>query len=199
MASAPPDNCVTRFPPFSAIDSCSVSNLFCSSRLLGAAKGKNLGLVIASYVRWECLEKRRTTMNAADTEAMARFRRELELNRHVTLANLTIGDLREIARLMLVKRLGVGEIAAMTVARKMRAGFLSDDKGARTLASTQFADLEVRTIPHLVGWLIYANGLGDGDVSVVVADNFALRGNHGFLGPYIQACYEHARLLQLKK
>lgn len=199
MISPPPDYAVSSFPNLSAIDSCSVSNLTCSALLLEATKQAGLCFVLAEFVRFECLVKKRSANSDADRQAMVRLARELDAGVHFTVSRLSVDDLREVARLRTVRRLGLGELAAMVLARKIRGGLVTDDRGARTLVGVEYGEIETRTVPHLVGWLIYSSRLGDNDVQIVVTDNKILRGDRGNIGNFIMTCYNHARMLQLKQ
>ncbi len=197
--TAPTDEAISGFPALSSSDSCSLWNLLCSARLLNAAKERRLRLVLAEFVQYECLHKGRSRPTDPDTEIMKRLTAELEEGAHMSTAALSLDELREVARLRDVRRLGLGEIAAMVLARKVRGGLVTDDRSARKLTSEEYPEVPVRTISHLVGWLVYVRAIGDTDVPLVIADNKRARGEHGHIGNYIDACYRHALLLLLKE
>lgn len=65
---------------------------------------------------------------------MAKLRDEIAAGKHFSRVSLTVDDLQAIARLQAIKQLGRGELACIALASKMRAGFVTDDGGARRLA-----------------------------------------------------------------
>jgi len=197
MISPPPDEAIRTFPRISAIDTCSVSNLLSSRLLFGSATARGLHFLLVEYVFYECLVKRRTKPNPYDDQMMVKLRDEIAAGKHFSRISLTVDDLQAIARLQAIKQLGRGELACIALASKVRAGFMTDDGGARRLARSAFSDMQVRTTAHLAGWLVYGGHLSDTDILKVIADNSEFRGN-GHIGGYLRACYEHAQMLRLK-
>jgi hypothetical protein len=198
MVDPPPDIAIRSFPIASVIDSCAVANVLCSAHLVRGAARQGRHFVVSGVVRYECIVKPRSVLKCADRRVMEALRRELELGKNFSQISLTVDDLREVARLTTVKRLGRGELASMVLARKLRQGFMTDDGRARRFAERQFAGLSIRTTSHLAGWLIYVGELVDADIPDIIRDNTELRGP-GNIGRYIQACYEHAQMLKLKE
>lgn len=197
MVKPPPDEAILTFPTTSAIDSCAVSNLLCSRRLVSAASRRNRHFVLAEYVRYECLVRRRSRPTSADAEAMGRLKGELDAKKNFSTMALDVNELREVARLREIKRLGHGELASMVLARRLRLGLMTEDAGARRLVERASPDIPVRTTSHLVGWLVWEGELSDGDIGPIKDDNLSLRGENGWIGKYIQACHEHAQMLRL--
>ncbi|BBK38655.1 hypothetical protein STAQ_37330 [Allostella sp. ATCC 35155] len=156
-----------------------------------------MGFVVAEYVVQECSRAAHSRTTPANTRALEHLDAVLKQGDFAQRVELSVDDLREVARLEGIKRLGIGELAAIVVARKLRCGFVSDDRAARRFA-TDFLDPEhIRTISHLVGHLVYLTHLGDGDVATIIADNKALRADRGCIAPYIQACVTAALQFRL--
>ncbi len=74
--------------------------------------------------------------------------------------NLELEDLQEVAILEKRKRLGKGELASIVFAKKTNQAFLTDDQGARKLASEVMNTRLVQTTPHLLGWLFFSTFFG---------------------------------------
>jgi len=183
---------VRDFARVSAIDTCSVWNLLSSARLFVAAQARQRWFLVAGYVRYEALTRRRTRSTDGELALQEEFRNRLDHERGFAAAPITVADLQAVANLPEVRKLGQGEIAAMALARKMRVGFLSDDQGARRAASKIGAE-PVQTIPHLLGWLLYEGELTDGDVPVVIAEHEAkVMANRGRLTNFLKAIYHEA-------
>lgn len=183
---------VRAFALVSAIDTCSIWNLLSSPCLLGAALRKKRSFVVASYIRYEALEKPRTRPTSADLALHDEFRRRLAKKQGFFEVPMTVSELQAIANLPDVCKLGRGEIAALALARKLRSAILSEDSGARRVARMIGVD-PVQTTPHLLGWLLYEGELTDGDVSTVISEHEAHIGvGRGRLTVYLQRIYQEA-------
>ncbi|MEO5336627.1 MAG: hypothetical protein H7841_07020 [Magnetospirillum sp. WYHS-4] len=199
MVDAPPDLAVRSFPAVSAIDTCAVWNILCSRTLNSATKGQNRHFVLADYVRYECLVKRRSNGKSEIEASMQRqLSAELEEGRSFSVHQLAVGDLLELVTAVgSPRRFDKGEFAALALARKLNNGFLTDDRAAKRVGESVVGTALVRTTPHLVGWLVFAGCLVDGDIPTIIKDNKVFRGDNGHLGQFIQKSYEHALGLRL--
>lgn len=190
---------VRTFALVSAIDTCSVWNLLSSRRLLMAALAKQRWFLVADYVRYEALVRPRTRSTTGELTLQTEFRERLQQKRGFEAARISIADLLPIANLPEVRKLGRGEIATMALARKIRAGVLTDDQGARKAAPKVGAE-PAQTTPQLFGWLLYEGALSDGDVSTVIAEHEdKVPANRGRLTCFLRAAHIEAcrcRLLQ---
>lgn len=199
MVEAPSDDAIRSFPTISAIDTCAVWNILCSRALTIAAKSQDRHFVLADYVRYECLVKPRKPPSDIEVAMQGRLRDELASNRHFSVHQLDVADLTELVTAIgSPRRFHRGEVAALALARKLRNGFLTDDRVARRLGESMIGNSLVRTTPHLVGWLVYAGNLTDGDIPAIIRDNKGFRGNKGHLGDFFQKSYEHAMGLLLR-
>lgn len=197
MPDAPPDEVILAFPTMSVIDSCAITNVLSSPVLTEAASRRRRYLMVTGFVVYEFLSRRRAHGNEADERTIRTFRNELGKGQRFTKVELTVDDLREVARLQSVRRVGMGELSCLAIARRLRFGFLTDDGDARKLARREFPDLEVRTTSHLVGWLVFEGELTDGDVVTIIRDNIEVRGKG--IGPFIRVCCETAMRLRLQR
>ncbi len=199
MVNLPRDECLLTFPEISTIDTCAVWNILCSKTLTIAAKCRNRHFILAEYVRYECLIKPRKNPTNIDIELQSKLQNELTTNLHFSSYPLNIEDLREVlASVGSVQRFHRGELAALALARKLKHSFVTDDGTARNVAERLLGTSCVRTTPHLVGWLVYKAQLTDGDIPIIISENKDFRKNNGFLGEFIQSCYEHAMGLRLR-
>lgn len=112
---------------------------------------------------------------------------------------MSLADLQAVAANPASKRLGRGEIAALALARQLRSAILTEDRGARKVASLVGVE-SVQTTPQLLGWLLYEGHLSDGDVPEIIAEHEArIAADRGRISIYFQRIYEEAcrcRLLQ---
>ncbi len=93
---------------------------------------------------------------------------ELAANRGFSVHRLAVADLLELVGVIgSPRRFDKGELAALALARKHRNGFLTDDRAARRVGEQAVGVALVRTTPHLVGWLVYAGHLVDGDIPTI--------------------------------
>ena len=67
--------------------------------------------------------------------------------------------------------LGKGELSSIAFAKRTRQAFLTDDQGARKLATTSLDNCNIQTTPHLFGWLMYQQFLSDSDKDRVIAQH----------------------------
>jgi len=183
---------VRAFAQTNAIDTCAIWNLLSSGRLAMAAFGRHRWFVVADYVRYEALERPRTNPEESELELQSKFRDRLQRNQGFSSQTVSLADLQAVASMPAIGRLGGGEIAALTLARKMRIGFMTDDQKARSKAPEVDAG-PAHTTPHLLGWLIYDGALGDSDVGVVIAEHEAcVPKTNGQLTKFFRAAYEEA-------
>ncbi len=184
---------VSVFAPTSAIDTCSVWNLLSSKMLLGAALRRGRGFAVAAYVRYEALEKpRKKAVTTAELAMQGEFRRRLAEGRSFTEVPMSIADLQAVASLPEVRKLGRGEVAALALARRLRAAVLTEDQGARKAAPNVGVG-SAQTTPQLLGWLLYEGELNDGDVAVVISEHEAsIEENRGRLTAYFRAIHVEA-------
>ena len=184
---------VSAFAPISAIDTCSIWNLLSSRVLLGAALRKGRGFAVAAYVRYEALERpRKRPTTSAELALQNEFRRRLAEGRGFTEAPVSLDDLQAVAALPEVRKLGRGEVAALALARKLRAAILTEDQGARKAAPSVGVG-QAQTIPQLLGWLLYEGELTDGDVSAIISEHEAsVENNRGRLTVYFRDIHAEA-------
>jgi len=203
MIKLPRDEVITTFPAILAIDACAVWNILCSQRLTVAAKCGKRHFVLAEYVRYECLVKpRKKPLTEIEIAHKCRLNDELQSGKHFSSCSLEVEDLVNMMNTLgavNLKRFHQGEFAALALARKLHNGFLTDDLAARRTGEDTLGADRVRTTPHLVGWLVYESKLSDGDIPTIKADNRAFRMAYGYLGEFIDVCYEHALGLRMRK
>lgn len=198
MIKAPSDSDILNYPTNSAIDSCAVTNLFSSRRLIGVSTGNGRGFLVSTYVHYECLVKSRAHQNEHDRAAMAAFSTQLRQGTHFRVSSIDVDDLRALQQKPFARQLGFGELSSVLLALKNKIGVMTDDGKARRFCRADYRDLPVRTTSHLVGWLVYYGMLTDGDVAEIKTDNLRVRGEKGCIVPYIDACFSHAMMLRLK-
>ncbi|MBF0602460.1 MAG: hypothetical protein HQL07_02060 [Nitrospirae bacterium] len=195
---SPTTNDVTTFPLASTIDTCSIWFMLASHTLTRAAKAKNLNFIVSGFVRYESLESYHPAPGTPQHRMQDIFRSLLEKGDQFSQHELNVNDLREVARLNGIKHLGKGELTSIVLAMKMRLGFMTDDKGGKKLARSLSHQIEVRTTPLLLGWLVYTGAMGDSEASNAIKEHDAVHGSNG-LKSYLQNCYDsgmHYRLIQ---
>lgn len=198
-ANPPRDGSIRDFPTIVAADSCSIWNILSSKTLTLAVKGAGPHFVLAEYVKYECLGKKRSSIRSHDISVQKILRNELAEKRYFSVMSLDVEDLQLLARSGVHKVIDRGEIAAIALAQKISGGFLTDDYDARMTGEATLGISRARSTPHLVGWLIYSGHLTDGDIPQIIADNDAARNERGQIGSFINICYLHAMGLRLRE
>lgn len=87
--------------------------------------------------------------------------------------HIGLEDLNDIEILETRRRLSKGELSSMVFARRTQQALITDDQGARKLASRCMQADRVQTTPHLFGWLIYSGILGDLDKDEVIREHIS--------------------------
>jgi len=160
----------SQFQKLNVADTCSIWNVLSSRLLYVAANAAGCSFCCTNFVHYECLHKPRKTYTSEDLELQARLK-EAILDGKFRSYHLDLEDLQEVDILQKRKNLGKGELASIAFAKKTNQAFLTDDIKARKLAEEVMIRHFVQTTPHLVGWLFFANFLGDGDLKSIVDEH----------------------------
>ncbi|MFZ2448292.1 MAG: hypothetical protein WAW37_18185 [Syntrophobacteraceae bacterium] len=103
--------------------------------------------------------------------------------------HIDINDLNDVEILERRRNLSKGELSSMVFAKRTQQAFLTDDQGARKLASNYMDNKMVQTTPHLLGWLIYSRFLVDSDVDPIIQEHVTLGRP---LAPHFKKAYYRA-------
>lgn len=155
------------FNKLNVTDSCSIWNILSSKIFLQATKASKCVFCCTAYVQYECLDKPRKKSSSKDIE-LKKLLVEEQKEGNFPVYHLDIDDLLNIEVLEKRMNLGKGELSSIAFAKQTRQAFLTDDQGARTLASTTLDEKNVQTTPHLFGWLIYEQFLTDLDKENII-------------------------------
>ncbi|MCU0550841.1 MAG: hypothetical protein MUC48_15950 [Leptolyngbya sp. Prado105] len=159
----------SQFQKFNVVDTCAVWNILSSQRLYSTAVASGCSFCFTSFVHYECLHKPRSNSNPQDLELQNRLRGEIQAGKFKNY-HLDLEDLQEVEILQQRKNLGKGELSSIAFAKKTNQAFLTDDMKARKLAGASNCQF-VQTTPHLLGWLYFANFLGDGDLKAIIDEH----------------------------
>ena len=161
---------ITQFRLNNIIDTCSIWNLLSSKVLYRATGLAGCSFCCTKFVIYECLNKPRKSSSPEEDELIERLK--IEKNKGMFKEyHLSIEDLQDVDILEKRKNLSKGELSSIAFARRISQAFLTDDQGARMLAS-QFMDQDmVQTIPQLFGWLMYESYLNDSDKDEVINEH----------------------------
>jgi len=183
----------SEFHKLNVTDTCAVWNILSSKTLYETAKAVGCNFSVTRFVYYECLLKRRSKMEITDQELRSRLVAEREKGQFREY-HLEIADLQDVEILEKRRNLGMGELSSIAFARRTRQAFITDDQGARKLASEVMEHRKVQTTPHLFGWLIYNSFLSDRDKDVVLQEHLEVKGD---ISKYLQEIYERALLYRL--
>lgn len=161
---------ISSFVPGNSIDTCAIWNLLSSPCLTRAAGARQCWFVLASYVRYEALDRPRSRSTLGERAMQEELRELLARQQKFREVSLSVDDLAAVAALGDVRRLGRGEIAAMALALKMRCALMTDDQPARRHAS-RVGVQTVQTTPHLLGWLHVEGEIGDTEVTTIISEH----------------------------
>lgn len=165
---------ITRFDTRNVSDTCSIWNVLSSGLLFTAARQAGCQFVCTDFVRYECLHKPRSSPTPQDEEMKKRLRREIERGQFAN-ERIELSDLDQVGLLEQRRRLSKGELSSIVLAAKSSRAFLTDDQGARRLASQVLSPASVQTTPQLFGWLVFRSFLSDSDLETVVSQHEAMK------------------------
>lgn len=172
------------------IDCCSVWNILTSNRVYSASMEAGFNFLFSNYVEYECLYKKRTGTNIDNLRL--KLKKEME-KKKINCFKLSIDDLQEIAALEERKRLGIGELSSIALAKKLNQTFLTDDKKARELGEIILGKHNVQTTPRIVGVFFYHRFLIDSDISVIIDEHqSSLTSKWGDLTRFFNAMYQES-------
>lgn len=176
------------------IDTCAIWNVLSSPKLYAACGTQGFGFVVARYCLYECLFKRRKKHKPGDAELRGRLR-DARAQGQFQDHPLAIEDLQEVEMLQQRKRLGMGELATIALAKRFNLGAQTDDDKGEKLAVAVLSLSRVQTTPHVVAWLFFHGHLVEHELKMIVDEHVSVGGSIGgrFNVAYQQAL--HARLL----
>jgi predicted nucleic acid-binding protein len=160
----------SKFHLLNVADTCAVWNVLSSTLLFHTADSANCVFSCTAYVAYECLVKPRKSSNSKDEELIKQLKNEQTKNKF-QVYHLEIEDLLEVEILAKRKNLGKGELSSIAFAKRTNQAFLTDDQGARKLASQVMEISRVQTTPHLLGWLFYIRRISDIDKDSIVSQH----------------------------
>lgn len=164
---------VRKFTPYNIIDSCAIQNVLSSLTLYTASLHAKCGFMCTGFVHYECVVKYRSKETTEDNEIQRRFLNAISRG-EVAISHLDIEDLQDVQVLENRKKLGMGELSSIAIAKKYNQVFMTDDLKARKLGITILGPGRVQTTPQLFGWLIYGNFLLDTDKDRVIEEHQTL-------------------------
>jgi len=179
---------VTNFKKLNVTDTCSIWNILSSKALLNAAKSSSCVFCCTAFVHYECLDKPRKNTSEIDLKLQSLLRSE-QSKGSFSVYHLELEDLMDVDVLQKRMDLGKGELSSIAFAKRTRQGFLTDDQGARVLASYSLQDDFIQTTPQLFGWLIYKRHLTDSDKNTVIEQH---ESNKRPLKKYFETMYIRA-------
>jgi len=164
---------VSSFNVLVVTDTCAVWNVLSASGVHRTAIAAGCCFSLTSFVLYECLVKPRKSIKDADLELQRRLR-TARASAQFQAYSLDVEDLQDVEILERRRKLSKGELSSIAFAKKTRQAFLTDDQGARKLATAVMEPSFVQTTPHLVGWLVFAGRLGDSDIDGIVDEHEGL-------------------------
>lgn len=180
----------SNFHLVNVVDTCAVWNILSSRLLHSTASDAQCDFCITETVRYECIEKKRTTPTAGENELQERLRRARNRGQFKS-HSVSIEDIQALEGLR--GKMGRGELSSVAFARKIGHAVLTDDQKARRRAA-EHGCLHVQTTPHLLSWLLFRNRLGDSDLHTIVTQHEEVGGT---LSKHFRDAAGEARMCQL--
>jgi len=175
---------------FNVIDTCSVWNIISASCIYNASLEAGFTYSMSTYVAYECLYKKRNHTNIENLRG--KLKSEISKNKFNSY-NLSIDDLQDITVLEGIKRLGIGELSSIALAKKTNQTFLTDDRKARKLGEEILGKDRVQTTPRMVGTFFYHRYLIDSHLSVLLQEHQAsLTSKWGDLTDFFTSIYQES-------
>lgn len=184
---------ITTFNILNVIDTCSIDNLLSSNTLYLASVRSNCIFCYTKFVEYEMFFKERKGSTSASEYLKNRLKEETRLKRFECF-ELSIDDLQDIEIMEKRKKLGIGELSSIAFARKINQSFMTDDQGARKLASEIIGSSRVQTTPHLLGWLFYKRVLIDSDIKVIIKEH---EENNRTLRRFLEEAYTESQRIRM--
>ena len=179
---------LSKFFKLNVTDTCAVWNVLSSSILFHTATEAMCIFSLTAFVNYECLFKPRSSQSTEEETLKSKLR-EQQNSDNFQVYHLTIEDLQDIEILEKRKALGKGELSSIAFAKRTKQAFLTDDQGARKLATEIMGPEMVQTTPHLLGWLFFSQRLSDSDKDKIIDDHESFKGP---LRPYFEKVYYDA-------
>lgn len=161
---------ITSFNTLNVIDSCAIDNLLSSQTLYSASLNAKCKFCYTEFVKYEMLYKERKRISITSKVLTKKLESET-LMKNFECFSLSISDLQDISTLEESRKLGIGELSSIIFAKKINQSFMTDDQGARKLASLTLGKDRVQTTPHLLGWLFYTRELIDSDYNTIITEH----------------------------
>jgi len=184
---------ITAFNILNVIDTCSIDNLLSSNTLYLASINSNCRFCYTKFVEYEMFFKERKESTPASEYLKKRLKEETQLKRFECFG-LSIDDLQDVEIMEKRKKLGIGELSSIAFARKINQSFMTDDQGARKLASEIIGNSRVQTTPHLLGWLFYKRVLIDSDIRVIITEH---EDNNRTLRRFLEEAYIESQRIRM--
>ncbi|MGJ1223888.1 hypothetical protein [Sphingobacterium siyangense] len=179
---------ITTYHKLNVIDTCSIWNILACPRIYSATIDASCYFSFTEYVHYECLFKKRSTCTPKSLQN--KLKTEVDQKRFMKI-NLSIDDLQEISLLENRKKLGMGELSSIALAKKTKQVFFTDDKKARQLGEQILGKENVQTTPRLVGAFFYQRILADEDLNIILEQHKAsLNSTWGDLTPFFKEIYK---------
>lgn len=184
---------LTTFNKLNVIDTCAIDNLLSSNTLYKASINAKCNYCYTKYVEYEMFYKERKNLNSNSVNIQNLLKKETKLQRF-ECHDLSIDDLQELEIMEKRKMLGIGELSSIAYARKINQSFMTDDQGARKLASKILGNSRVQTTPHLLGWLFYTRELIDYDFKIIIQEH---ESNNRTLSRFFKEAYEESSRIRI--
>lgn len=161
---------ITSCTKVNIVDSCALWNILSSLVFTSVLDEQKFDFSCTAFVYYECLQKPRTAISESDDLIKTRFKKLVDSGKIISHP-LTIEDLQDTLILANRKSLGRGELSSVAFAKKIGLCFLTDDQGARKIATKILGANKVQTTPHLLGWLFFNGFLTDGDLEPIISEH----------------------------
>jgi predicted nucleic acid-binding protein len=159
---------VSKFIKNNVIDTCAIWNILSSKLLYARCKNTNVVFCCTGFVIYESLYKEWSKKKNLE-KSLKGFLKECRKRGDFKTISLDIEDLQEVERLKKRKKLGLGELSSIALAKKIGLAFFTDDQSARKMAVEIFkSSCYCQTTPHLVGWLFFKSYLSDSDKDILI-------------------------------
>ncbi|PQP83255.1 hypothetical protein C0Q44_00540 [Paenibacillus sp. PCH8] len=175
-------------------DTCSVWNILSSDCLYQASLNANFTFWITPFILYECLTKERKTVTPEDSRLKKKLIDERNNGNFKNIPAVSIEDLQKLNVVENRKRLSKGELTAVAVANQFsELGFITDDKGARTMAEKVLGEGRVKTTPLLLGNLFFHEYLNGSDIDIIMRQHQEnVHSKKGNLSQYFGSAYSSA-------
>lgn len=187
------DSDITKIKKTGFIDTCSIFNILSSQLFAFKVFNANFQFHVTKTVVYETVEKKSKNLSIEEETLKLRFqdyKNKGKFEEH----QLSLLDLTDVDALKKRKKVSMGELSSIVMAKNKSISFTTDDRGARKLSEIIIGKDRTQTASLILGYLIFNNDITDSEVPQIIKEHEAHKRP---LRPYFEAVYQNAMMRRM--